>query len=563
MMRAPEQRAIGHLLGWVALITTVAATPFTTLDPINLPKLLVISIGGFMSLAFALVNWNKVFKGEHKTPALLAGFFITDLTLVLLLSGSAFNQEFFGTNGRSTGFVAYVGLAGLFLAGLISATRSTLNRASWFLLVAGLLSIVYGVLQSVGVEPAKWVSSYSPVIGFLGNPDFQSAFVGFSGVMAFAMMLNSGISKTFRIVLLSFLGTALYVIKETHAQQGFLVLLGGIAVIGLIWVYKSRLKALTLPLVGLGSLGAIVIVLGSLNVGPLASLLHKVSVIYRGDYWRAGWKMTLDHPFFGVGLDSYGDWYRRSRTLEATLRRGPDVTSNAAHNVLLDFSSNGGFPLLLIYLALMALVVIAAFRVIRRSAKFDPVFTGLFAVWVAYQAQSIISLNQLGLAVWGWIISGLIIGYEIQTRQESGESIVEKSAKRDKFRKTTSTQAVLPSTVITLFIGLLVGLMVGLVPFVASAKYKSALETSDKVKIQAAAYIKPLDISRMLQVSMTLRDNKLQADALSVIEDALVKFPDSYDAWKVLASLTTASPAQIAEAKTQMKRLDPHNPELK
>jgi O-antigen ligase len=563
MMRAPEQRAIGHLLGWVALITTVAATPFTTLDPINLPKLLVISIGGFMSLAFALVNWNKVFKGELKTPVLLAGFFIADLTLVLLLSGSAFNQEFFGTNGRSTGFVAYVGLAGLFLAGLISATRSTLNRASWFLLVAGLLSIIYGVLQSVGVEPAKWVSSYSPVIGFLGNPNFQSAFVGFSSVMAFSMMLNSEISKIFRIGLLGFLATSLYVIKETQAQQGFLVLLGGVAVIGLFWVYRSKFKALTLPLVGLGSLGAIVIVLGSLNVGPLASLLHKASVIYRGDYWRAGWKMTMDHPIFGVGLDSYGDWYRRSRTLEATVRRGPDVTSNAAHNVLLDFSSNGGFPLLLIYLALMALVVRAAFRVIRRSANFDPVFTGLFAVWVAYQAQSIISLNQLGLAVWGWIISGLIIGYEINSRNGVVEVKVEKGRKREKSKKAISGQTVLPSTVITLFIGLLVGLMLGLVPFVASAKYKSALETSDKVKIQAAAYIKPLDISRMLQVSMTLRDNKLQADALSVVEDALTHFPDSYDAWKVLASLTPASPAQVTEAKAQMKRLDPHNPELK
>ena len=563
MMRSPEQLAIGRLLGWIALIATVAITPLTTLDPINLPKFVVISAGGFMSLAFVASNWKTLSRNEFKAPVLFIIVFIVDLVLILLFAGSEFNQEFFGASGRATGFVAYLALAGLLLAGVISGTRFTLNRVSLFLLAAGLLSIIYGLLQSIGADPANWVSSYSPVIGFLGNPDFQSAFVGFSGVMAFAMLLKKGINKSFRIGPLGYLAVSLYVIRETHAQQGFLVLLCGSAVIGLIWVYKSKLKALTLPLFGVGFLGAIVVVLGTLNVGPLASLLHKASVIYRGDYWRAGWKMTMDHPIFGVGLDSYGDWYRRSRTIEATLRRGPDVTSNAAHNVLLDFSSNGGFPLLLIYLALMALVVRAAFRVIRRSSSFDPIFNGLFAVWVAYQAQSIISLNQLGLAVWGWIISGLIIGYEINSRQESEEVKVEKGPKKVKSKEIISGHTILPYTVMTLFAGLLVGLMVGLVPFVASAKYKSALETSDKVKIQAAAYIKPLDVTRMLQVSVTLRDNKLEADALSVIEDAVVKFPDSYDAWNVLSSLTNASPAQLAAAKTQMKRLDPHNPKLK
>jgi O-antigen ligase len=67
--------------------------------------------------------------------------------------------------------------------------------------------------------------------------------------------------------------------------------------------------------------------------------------------------MTIDNPIFGVGLDSYGDWYRRSRTIEATLRRGPDVTSNAAHNAFLDISSYGGFPLVLIYIVLIILVI--------------------------------------------------------------------------------------------------------------------------------------------------------------------------------------------------------------
>jgi O-antigen ligase len=84
----------------------------------------------------------------------------------------------------------------------------------------------------------------------------------------------------------------------------------------------------------------------------------------------------VDNPIFGVGLDSYGDWYRRSRTIEATLRRGPDVTSNAAHNVFLDISAYGGFPLVLIYIALMVLVIVSAVKVIKDHRALTLVLLG-------------------------------------------------------------------------------------------------------------------------------------------------------------------------------------------
>jgi hypothetical protein len=288
--------------------------------------------------------------------------------------------------------------------------------------------------------------------------------------------------------------------------------------------------------------------------------LYKASVTYRGDYWRAGWKMSTENPLFGVGLDSYGDWYRRARTVEATLRRGPDVVSNAAHNVLLDLSSNGGFPLLAIYLFMMVLVVIAAFKVVKRTAGFDPVFSGLFAVWIAYQAQSIISLNQLGLAVWGWIISGLIIGYEINTREAEA---VQKQAPKGKSASAMATQKVMPATAVGIFLGLLVGIALGAPTLNTASKYKSGLETGDANIVQNIASIWPQDASRSAQIALILNENKLADQALTVIQEAKTKFPNSYDVWKVLASLSNAPAADVEEAKAQMKRLDPNNPDLK
>jgi hypothetical protein len=295
----------------------------------------------------------------------------------------------------------------------------------------------------------------------------------------------------------------------------------------------------------------------------LASLLYKASVTYRGDYWRAGWKMTVEQPFFGVGLDSYGDWYRRARTLEATLRRGPEVTSNAAHNVLIDFSSNGGFPLVIIYLALMVLVVISAIKLLKRSKGFDPALAGLIAVWIAYQAQSIISLNQLGLAVWGWIISGLIIGYEINTRTKETVVHVKPPASKGRNVKKPVNSGVSSKTLVSMLAGGVVGLLVGLPPFIASAQFKSALESGDAVKLENTAYLWPYEPMRYGQVGLVLQANKLDAEAQRVVDTALLKFPDEFGLWSLASKLSTATPEQVAKAKKEMKRLDPNNPDIK
>ena len=558
-----ESTAIGRVISWTAIAATLAITPWMTLDPINLPKLVVIALGGFITLAAILVNRKTLFTSGHKTIQILCGLFVLDLIIVLLIAGTNPLQEFFGTYGRATGFVAYVSLAALLLGAAVVASTKFVNSFARALLIAGALSIAYGLLQAVDADPIEWVNQYSPVIGFLGNPNFESSFVGFSGVLAFGFIIAQGLNAALRSAYVAYLVLAVFVIIKTDSQQGLLVLAGGIALVSMIWISRSKFKFVTKPALILSGIGAVFVALGSLNSGPLASLLYKASVTYRGDYWRAGWKMTVENPIFGVGLDSYGDWYRRTRTLEATVRRGPEITANAAHNVLLDFSSNGGFPLVIIYLALMVLVVISALRLLKRSNRFDPAVAGLIAVWIAYQAQSIISLNQLGLAVWGWIISGLIIGYEINTRTSEQPQEVKAPVGKGRTAAKAISEKVSAKTLVAMVAGGAVGLLVGLPPFLASTQYKSALESSDAAIIENAAYLWPDEAIRYGQIALVLQANKLDAQAQAVIDKALVKFPNEFGLWSLAAKLSTATPEQIAEAKAQMKRLDPFNPDLK
>jgi hypothetical protein len=432
-----------------------------------------------------------------------------------------------------------------------------LKRFVLIALIVGSASLAYGIIQAIGADPVDWVNPYSPVFGFLGNPNFQSSLLGILGAIVFAQFFVKELKIQFKALILAYLLVTLYVIKETASQQGFLVLATGIAVVLGLYVAKLN-RNLGISYGFLSIIGFFAVLFGSLNKGPLASILYKDSVTYRGDYWQAGWKMTVEHPFFGVGMDSYGDWYRRSRTEAATLRRGPDVTSDAAHNVYLDISSYGGFPLLIIYAALMALVVVSAVKVIKRSTGFNPVFAGLFGGWVAFQAQSIISINQIGLAIWGWVISGLIIGYEINTRNVA---VVEQVKKKG--RSVDVPVQASAGTVVAMFVAFALGLMVGAPPYLASAKLKSALGTGNPQIVQDIAYIWPANPSRFVQVASILSENKLDAQALQVATDATEMFPNNYLVWSTLSKMNSATSDQKAQALAQMKRLDPNNPELK
>ena len=555
-MQEKIQSSLGQVIGWGLIAVTLLVTPLWALDPINPIKMLTVVPAGFMCVAMLLVNRKSVSWRKYKSALGLIAAFVIWLLLVLVFSEGELNQQLFGSQGRNTGLVTYVAFGFIFVGSVVASNSNLLKRFVFVIYITGVTSLIYGLIQAFGADPFSWVNPYSPVFGFLGNPNFQSSLLGVLGAIVFAQLFVKNLRVQTKSLISVYLLVTLYVIKETASQQGFLVLGLGIGVVvGLLVMRLNRGLGIGYGLLSI--LGFFVVLFGTLNKGPLAAILYKESVTYRGDYWRAGWKMTVGHPIFGVGMDSYGDWYRRSRTLAATLRRGPDTTSNAAHNVFLDISSYGGFPLLIIYLALMALVAVSAMKVLKRQSSFDPMFAGLVGGWIAFQAQSTISINQIGLAIWGWVMSGVIIGYEINTRE-----IVKTDISNSKRKISSKKTQVSSETVLAMFVAFIMGVLVGMPPYLASAKFKAALESGDAQNIQNSAYIWPIDPSRMIQVAGTLNENRFFDQALKVAIDATTRFPDNYGAWATLNAISN-SIEQKTKAQKEMKRLDPLNPNLK
>jgi hypothetical protein len=271
--------------------------------------------------------------------------------------------------------------------------------------------------------------------------------------------------------------------------------------------------------------------------------------------------MVTDHPFFGVGMDGFGDWYFRSRP-EESLAQGFASFSNSAHNVFLDIASSGGFILLAIYLAIFVLVVIAIIKIVKRSEGFDVYFAALVGAWVAYQAQAFISVNQIGLAIWAWVLSGLIIGYEINTRMNDVAQSVPVKAKQQFKKVKNQTKPLSSGVVVSLFVGVLVGALVASPIYFSNSRFYAAIKANDFKGVESAAYLYPQDQRRFFMLAGIYRNAKMDAKAVEVLKESTLTYPDSYDMWNLWLTIPTATPSDIAYAKAQLKRLDPFNPDL-
>lgn len=548
-------------LGIGLMVTTLALAPTLAIDPINPPKFLAL-----VSFAALLGGQLLISKSLWDFKTFRIAYFLS-LTFALLLilnlfftSGDVW-RKLFGAFGRNTGVLTYFALLTLLIVSFAAAKGSNLTKVSNYIKWTGAVSLAYGLIQFIGLDPFDWSNPYSPVFGFLGNPNFHSSFVAMFAVMTFTNFLSSGNSSKVRLIYLGITLLSLGSIYTTKSQQGFLVFAAGILIPGYVFLRNrlNRIQRITaysfVLMMGFGS------ILGMLQIGPLAKFLYKESVTYRGDYWNAGWGMATENPLLGVGFDQYGNWYRRFRSLEATLRRGPEMTSNAAHNVFIDFAASGGFILLCVYIAFVVLTIKAITKILKNSNLDSKEVIAIIGMWVAYQAQSVISINQIGLAIWGWVLSGLIIGYSMSLGQDD-------SSKNDVTKnvgpriKSPSVQTLGASQFMYSLLFFLVGTVISAPVLLSSINYKNALESSNQERIVASAFLKPYEETRMGEVALILNQNNLNKESLALTQKIVARYPDSFEGWRLISQLSPEGSEEKAQAIREMKRLDPLNPDI-
>lgn len=532
--------------------------PFNVADPVNVTKLTMAGAVGFGVFAIALVYGAKALWQTSKYLVLASVMFILAMVNSVVNSSTAFSQNIYGAFGRQTGFIAYLVLAFVMLAALLLRQKRSFEYLVWGLLIAGAVNILYSGYTLAFGDPIGWSNPYGEILGLFGNPNFIGAFLGMFISGAIAYMIGNFDKWWLPIFIIPLSLLAFYEIIQSRAIQGIVVTAAGLTLIG-FYLIRSLLKHWVFQVlyVILAAIGGVFALAGALQKGPLAEIIYKKSVSLRGTYWETGINMGQQFPWTGVGMDSYGTWYRALRPERALIDTpGIKVITNAAHNVVIDFFAYGGYPLLLSYLAILIIGLIAIARVTFRQRKFDGIFVALAVTWLTYQLQSIISINQVGLAIWGWALVGALVAYEYTTRPDKEEAVKGKSVKQKEL--VFSPQLIGG-------VGVVVGFLVAFPPLSADATWKSALASQDIAKVEAAlkpSYLTPRDSYRMAQAVLLFENNKLHEQAYRYALEGVKFNPDYFDAWRVLYSLTNATQADRDLALANLKRLDPNNPDV-
>lgn len=555
------------------VLVTVIVFPWL-MDPINIPKLLILTLGA--GAALSLVVIDKRFKLELKRNKLLY-LLITLFTLFLVFSSLVASQSFstslIGMWCRNNGLLCYLAFLGLFIATSFSKKITTAKYILSSLTLLGLIFGIYAWLQYFKLDFMQklfpWYNSKSIIALTLGNSNFASVFLGLTFTASIGYFLNSTTPKLFRFGALISIGIQWLLVPYIDTQGKLIYLVGGSIVFG-VWLSSSNRKKLKIisyfwwPAVALTGILGVTALWG---IGPFAQMLanNVVNLKDRYYHWLAAINMIKDNVIFGVGTDSFGDFHRRYRVIESIEARGTPLTgTDNAHNVFLQLGATAGLPLMIVYLLLVVLITWRGIKALALQQN-KLVVGSLLAIWAGYQVQSLISVDQMGVAVWSWIVGGALFGlskpeaYEVEPLNSKPKT----SKNFIKVKSSSRFRVVLPLTVISIFLVL---------PTVINEnrvfKKWQALGTS-KSQSEAIANSQSLFNeaikSKQPKLRITIADYLGKAgainEALKLAEQTTIDFPNFMPAWDIVASIYESNNKKVlaVPARSKTVELDPLN----
>jgi len=553
---------IEKLFPWVGALTVVIAIPVSH-DPVNVWKFLVVLCSAGILAALLWVRANHKYLGTKVMRISVAAFLLTML-IPLIFSGAPILQQLYGVSGRLTGFLSLASFSLFFLIASSGLQIVTYKKILVGVIFAGSYNLLLSIFENFGVEPLKFDNTYKVPLGSLGNPNFMSAFLAIFVIVSVVLVFDTTFSKKFRSYILLQIPIALFELTKVGSKQGFYVVVAGLLVVIYV-VIRPKLPRVLMYVFQIACLGLAGLVgAGFLNSGPLATFVYKETAQFRYEYWMAGIRMAKAHILTGVGLNSYGDWFREFRSMNSITSPGKDVSTNVSHNVFIDYLATGGLLHFLAYVALNIIVLASARRFLQKSMKFDPVFTALFAGWVSYQLQALISVDNLALAVWSWIFGGSIIGY---VKVVQGSPNVDLRAKSDNDRsKEKGRIAAVDNSgkgIVFGFVGFLITVLIVTPVIKASIDWRTALLSRQVENIVKIGKQWPDDEIRLVKAVGLLINNQQNQIALDLATSQISKYPRSVPLRYYIIQNPVAPENLKEKMKSENRALDPLNPDWK
>lgn len=525
------------------------------IDSFNISKFTVLVLGTLI-LGLIMLTSKRISRNFAISQVLIVLFMI--LLVINLLTSNNFYKTLLGAQGRNNGVITYFCLSVLAFYASTKFTLRDLPKLLWSLFSLGVLQAAYNSVQLADVDPVAWNNPYGLILGTLGNSDFAAALLAICLVATMWLATMNSKNKALALLLVTVCLIELVILIQSNVRQSLVLFAFGFSIL-IYSQLRVRYQKLSVAWASAAFGAGILAVLGSLQIGPLSSLIFKESITYRGDYWRAAWRMFIDQPIFGVGLGNYGDYFNQYRDLLQVGRRGPAVGSDVAHSIPLDFLAMGGITLGGAYLLLVAFSLYLVARKFKKSSGSEQ--TGvliIFSLLGCYLLQSLISIDQLGLAVWGWIFIGIALSLTVD--KESDKSSKQKV-------KVFSSLSVL-----TTFLSLV---LVAIPNWRADTALKQLAQIPSEqagidvrlIRLDFAkklVEIVPSNSQYKTQAALYLLSNG-QAEGIEYAKSAIEQNPRDSSAYRflILAYGDLQDEANVAKYREESLKIDPFNPDLR
>ena len=273
--------------------------------------------------------------------------------------------------------------------------------------------------------------------------------------------------------------------------------------------------------------------------------------------------MFKQNPLFGVGMDRYGAYFKQIRDVGYPLSYGFDITSSNAHNTFIQLFATGGIFFGASYLILNGYILKRAiFGLKNLSGNDQLLLAGVLSAWVAFHAQSLVSIDNIGISIWSWVLGGSIIGLSVSSNIAVGEDHKQFWAKQNAIN--------LGRALISGTFGLIAIILVSLLyrgeinTYNARSSYNlDTVSARDSYKILQLKAINTVlnDPYYSLNCAMNLAQNGFIDEAVEVITKLHINDPRNQDSIIALA-LINESIDKIPDAiefRIKIAKLDPWN----
>ena len=543
---------------YTCALATWAFAPGLMFEPINVLKMsiLVIGVSFCIPIALSLNSNGKLLKLPRllKYSSLL---YFTFYFFSLLFSEAPKNQSFWGVFGRNNGLLTNCCLFLILIFGFSLAKNGQAMYALRLFVISSVLPVVYGLVQFIGRDPIPW--QQDGLFSTLGNVNFSSTYFALVAIASAGILtFDKNLRKNYFFVISSILNIILSL--STGSIQGPILLLSSFALYLFYIVAMKTSFWYSWSFLGVIAGTGIFSVYSFLGFGLLGEKLRQETLSLRLDYWRAGIRMIIDSPIFGKGPDAYGDWYRRERDLEAILKTSAGRVTNTAHNIFLDIGVSAGVVPSLVMLVLFVVpLFILIMRTLRKHvSKTEFIF---FLLSVAYFLQSLISINQISVSVWGWLFLGITIGLVEKNREISASSNAASVKNVEVFEFVSTKSSQLPAGLLLKCMATaLIGLVLVFFPLRTDLIFQSNYK---KQSVDGLIKTSRLTGSNAVLMETALESMKnLAPQVQSVFAEEIVrKYPASVFAWKIIHDLNAPGTPLRLMAVDKFLELDPLNPE--